>query len=165
MGLYSYLTAKFNIDAVNYNPNFDPRDANSDYILPGVSDKAKPILDALDISPDLLDFCYYPISVEIPIGHWRKCNHIHAFFIRNEFKDDCEPVPVSKDDIAQLIDRCEEVLADRSRAEELLPTRDGFFFGSTEYDDGYFLTLQPTIDRLKPLLALELECFIYQASW
>ena len=37
-----------------------------------------------------------------------------------------------------MIETCKAVLEDHSKAEELLPTRAGFFFGSTEYDDWYF---------------------------
>ena len=33
---------------------------------------------------------------------------------------------------------CDKVLDDNSLAEELLPTRSGFFFGSTDYDEWYF---------------------------
>lgn len=48
------------------------------------------------------------------------------------------PFRVYRDYITDLLDKCNKVLADHSKAEELLPTMDGFFFGSTEYDDYYF---------------------------
>ena len=42
------------------------------------------------------------------------------------------------DDVEELLEACKQVLADHSKAEELLPTCDGFFFGSTDYDEWYF---------------------------
>ncbi len=37
----------------------------------------------------------------------------------------------------KLLEVCKQVAADPSKAEELLPTQSGFFFGGTEYDEYY----------------------------
>ena len=55
--------------------------------------------------------------------------------------------------LGDLLNRCAEVLADRSKASELLPTTDGFFFGGTEYDDWYFNSLKNTIQEIIPILS------------
>jgi hypothetical protein len=67
------------------------------------------------------------------------------------------------------------VLADRTKADELLPTEGGFFFGGTEYDEYYFQDLEYTQRRLTELLPLmkrkndkgyhDNDTAVYQASW
>jgi hypothetical protein len=73
---------------------------------------------------------------------------------------------VYRDKIEQLRDTCMEVLADNSKAEELLPSASGFFFGSTEYDEYYFGDLQVTVEMLNRALELpEMYDLYYQSSW
>lgn len=43
-------------------------------------------------------------------------------------------------------------LEDPSKAMELLPTKEGFFFGSTEYDQWYWWDLQFTMEKLDRLM-------------
>ena len=52
-------------------------------------------------------------------------------------------------------------------ASELLPTRDGFFFGSTEYNEWYFEYLLDFRDILKKLYYVDTEKYdiYYIASW
>ena len=83
------------------------------------------------------------------IGYWRKANAIHNFFTSiKDQHESCESIEVTKDMLGMLLDRCTMVLEDRSRADELLPTTSGFFFGSTEYDEWYFKKLEDTINQL-----------------
>lgn len=102
-------------------------------------------------------------------AYWRKANHIHQWFVDNvqDGQDNCGYYDVSGEDIERLISVCEEVLADHSKADELLPTQSGFFFGSTEYDEYYFEDIKQTIKMLKPLLdkKFDLVSFYYHASW
>jgi hypothetical protein len=67
----------------------------------------------------------------------------------------------------ELIDLCKRVLADNSLAEELLPSRAGFFFGSTEYDEWYFGDIEQTVTMLETVLRETPEdwTFAYQSSW
>jgi hypothetical protein len=48
---------------------------------------------------------------------------------------------------------------------ELLPTRAGFFFGSTDYDEGYISDIDNTINRLQDALKDEEGDFYYRSSW
>lgn len=102
-------------------------------------------------------------------AYWRKANHIHQWFVTNvqDGRDDCGHYYVSSESIEKLISVCEEVLADHSKADELLPTQSGFFFGSTEYDEYYFRDIKQTIQMLEPLLdkKFDLVSFYYHASW
>ncbi len=69
--------------------------------------------------------------------------------------------------LQELKDRIVKVQKDRSLAAELLPTGDGFFFGSTDYDEGYFADLDDTYEKLERILAHEDESikYIYSANW
>lgn len=59
-----------------------------------------------------------------------------------------------------------KVLANPDTAADLLPTQDGFFFGSTDYDEYYMQDIESTIDIIEPLLEKEeQDTFYYQSSW
>lgn len=93
-------------------------------------------------------------SVDTELVYWRKANAIHNFFTSlKEQHESCESIEVTKDMLGMLLDRCTMVLEDRSRADELLPTTSGFFFGSTEYDEWYFNKLEDTIKDITPILS------------
>lgn len=109
------------------------------------------------------------------VMYWRKANQIHKWFVDNVQKgeDDCGTYYVSSEQLRALVETCEAVLADHDKAEELLPSQSGFFFGGTEYDDYYFQDLEQTVETLKPLLE-EVEQaetekvwfdFQYSSSW
>lgn len=69
------------------------------------------------------------------VAYFRKVNFLIPFF---GYEENCSNIEIDKYQVEDLIEACNEVLEDHSKAEELLPTTDGFFFGSTEYDDWYF---------------------------
>ena len=101
---------------------------------------------------------------------WRKANAIHNWFVKNVQGgiDNCERFYVSREDMKKLISTCKEVLADTSKAETLLPSTSGFFFGSTEYDEWYYRNLEKTVKMLEHALNLPAlkDCdFYYQSSW
>ena len=75
---------------------------------------------------------------------------------------------VEVDTLKRLVDLCKEVLADNSKAEDLLPTQDGFFFGDTGYNDYYFEDLAYTVEKLTPFVTdpdWQIWDFNYQSSW
>ena len=107
------------------------------------------------------------------VGYWRKANHIHNWFVENvqEGKDNCGDYWVSKEDLEKLLDLCKQIIEDPSKAEELLPTRSGFFFGGTEYDEYYMNSIEHTINILEEVLSevdergyLHGEIY-YSSSW
>lgn len=105
------------------------------------------------------------------VGYWRKANAIHHWFVEEcaEGVDECQDIVVSLKQIGWLIDACNEVLKDNSRASDVLPTQDGFFFGGTDYDEWYFKEIQYTKDLLEKVrLFIENDdrySLIYNASW
>lgn len=108
------------------------------------------------------------ISVEMKVGQWRKANAIHAYFVDNcqNGEDDCRLSYVSPEKLTELLDLCKQVLADHSKADELLPSQSGFFFGNTEYDEWYFSDLTDTVEILENALKMGDDWeFYYQSSW
>ena len=117
-------------------------------------------------------------TVSFQVGYWRKANEIHSWIVDHlaNGKDECQEIYFPVDSMKELVGLCEQVLADNSLAPTLLPTKSGFFFGGTEYDEDYFCDLQSTIDQLKPIiefmeshtpsadLDLYYDCY-YRASW
>lgn len=120
------------------------------------------------------------MDVKIPVGYWRKANALHAWFIREQAEDDCKPFSVTLEELENLDKICEEVIADPSKGQELLPTRSGFFFGPTDLNDPD--TLRWYIEDLERTRSIIANCkkfhddyklinekgmisFIYEASW
>jgi hypothetical protein len=58
-----------------------------------------------------------------------------------------------------------KAIDDASVAKELLPTEEGFFFGSTDYDQYYYEDIAQTRDTLEELLAEPGDEFEYSSSW
>lgn len=107
-------------------------------------------------------------EVRVEAGYWRKANQIHDWFVRQvqDGEDECRPHPVYREHLEQLQDLCQQVLADPSKAEELLPTAKGFFFGDTSYGEGYMEDLKHTVDIIDRCLALpDTWSFEYCSSW
>jgi hypothetical protein len=107
-------------------------------------------------------------EVSIDAGYWRKANAIHDWFVREcqGGVDECQPSYVSREQLGELRQLCEEVLEDRTLASKLLPTTAGFFFGSTEYDEYYFQDIELTVKIIDSVSALPNEWeFEYRSSW
>jgi len=108
------------------------------------------------------------------VGYWRKANHIHKWFVENIQKgvDDCGEYYIKEDQLANLLETCKEVLKDRDKAEKLLPTTSGFFFGTTDYDEYYFGDIENTVSIIESLFEPDLDGgsylkgdIYYSSSW
>jgi len=162
MGLDQYLTAKKYVSKWDYSGGFDSKVITQEFqdLLP------------MD-TPDITKYGQFAgITVEYPVGYWRKANAIHNFFVQNvgEDVDDCREMWVDRDVLVELRSRCDDVIkADNTEemAQEVgLETVSGFFFGDTEYGEWYKEDLKLTIEICDFVLALPEEySFHYQASW
>lgn len=129
--------------------------------------------------------------IEESVGYWRKANAIHNWFVENvqDGVDNCGNYYVSTEQLQELLDLCKKVkkiakvkdgkneedriIENEEEIEELLPTQDGFFFGTTTYNGWYMQDIDYTIDLLKRLLKEEKELnklgfysdFEYSSSW
>lgn len=108
-------------------------------------------------------------SVRCEALYWRKANEIHQWFVDHvqNGKDERQESYVSREQLQELLSTIEQVLENRELAPELLPTASGFFFGSTEYDEGYWEDLTDTKEKLTALLSKDWKGweFYYRASW
>jgi hypothetical protein len=154
MGLDMYLTAERYMSKY-----FDAED----------SAKIAAINEIFDIAGEE-DGDYGAQSVIFKVAYWRKANAIHQWFVENcqEGVDECQKAYVSREQLQTLLDLCKEIVASPKKGSKLLPTANGFFFGSTEYDDYYMQDITYTVERLEKILkdsALEKSDFYYQSSW
>ena len=107
-------------------------------------------------------------EIKIKAGYWRKANQIHKWFVENvqSGTDDCGYYDVSRQDLIDLKEICNTVIANKELASTTLPTESGFFFGATEYDDWYYNDLSETVEMLDKALNLGKEWdFEYHSSW
>lgn len=107
-------------------------------------------------------------EISIEAGYWRKANQIHDWFVKNVQggEDECRPHYVSREQLTELRDLCNQVLCNHELAGELLPTASGFFFGNTDYDDWYFEQLETTVSIINNALELPNSWeFEYLSSW
>ena len=90
------------------------------------------------------------MSYEEYNAYFRKVNFLFYYFdsTLGKMYDSCYAF-VELDDVDDIIDRCERVLKDHRLAQSLLPTQDGFFFGSTDYDNWYFSDVKDCLKQMK----------------
>ena len=103
------------------------------------------------------------------VGYWRKANAIHGWFVNEvqEGNDNCKEYRVDKDDFKKLLVIIKKILKEPSSAKKLLPTYEGFFFGSYEYDKYYIEDLEYTKKLLEEIIAKNDDYgeYYYQSSW
>ena len=82
-------------------------------------------------------------------AYFRKVNFLFAYYENKGKMVEQYYAFTDKEDIDDIIDRCERVLAHHSLANELLPTQSGFFFGGTDYDEYYFYDVKDCLNQMK----------------
>ena len=125
-------------------------------------------------------------SFELGEVYWKRVNPIHDWFV-NETRfgnDEERTFEISEDSLKDLLDICKEILKEKELngrdsaillAEETLPTRAGFSFETTEYQDYYFSTLERTITDVESLISIDVpkkvdgitfwSYYEYTSSW
>ncbi len=149
MGLDMYLTAKRYLSTYNAEDKF--------------------LAEKVGNMPDLKNGLMRVKEVSCELMYWRKANAIHRWFVENvqENEDDCRSHYVPSEKLIELREMCSEALKNRDKAGELLPTQEGFFFGSTSIDDDYFVDMADTMFGLENIEQLEADGweFFYCSSW
>jgi hypothetical protein len=109
-------------------------------------------------------------EITVRVGYWRKVNHIHKWFVTNvqEGEDNCASYYVSIEKLKELRQLCQQVADFQLLAVDNLPTANGFFFGTTDYDEYYFESVKDTVKILDSAIKLveagdwDIE---YSSSW
>lgn len=125
------------------------------------------------------------VYIDEKVSYWRKANAIHKWFVDNvqDGVDNCQSYYVSTKKLEELLELCKKVkktakvkdgiIENVEEIEELLPTTDGCFFGSTNYDEWYMQDIDYTIKILGQILREEKKLneqgfysdFEYSSSW
>jgi hypothetical protein len=154
MGLDMYLYASKYTSPAEWRPEDERK-------------KFKDILKAID-GEKFVDTDLPSINIDLKVGYWRKANQIHQWFVDNvqDGNDNCAEYYVDRDKLIELRELCKLALKDKGKAEELLPTQSGFFFGSTEIDEWYWQDVNATIEIINRCLEMpDTWTFKYQSSW
>ena len=115
-----------------------------------------------------LDMYLTDPKTEEDVGYWRKANAIHHWFVTHcqDGVDDGQTYAVSVQQLKTLRRVCVAVLDNHDLAPALLPTKSGFFFGGTAYDEWYFHKLSDTVKILTDVLESASEDgYVYWAWW
>lgn len=86
-----------------------------------------------------------------PDGYFRKVNCVYRYF---EDRLEDEACLVTYKDLCDLMNRATRIIQARSKevAEDLLPTRSGFFFGGTDYDEWYYVQMKEILEQCSKML-------------
>ncbi|MEN2279644.1 hypothetical protein AAH973_01645 [Enterococcus faecalis] len=105
------------------------------------------------------------------IGYWRKANQIRVFFASYApelIGENIEMLAVNKEMLLELKRRINCCLTERNEniSSELLPTSQGFFFGSSEYDGWYYEQLENTLPIIEEaLIAINNNNLVFYGEW
>ena len=130
---------------LNY-PHFDLKDLGVSYSYETGEYSITPV------PLEKFEECFYEILKHYHghhVGYFRKVNCVYRYF---EDKLTDETAWVTKDECEDIVKRCSAVLENPDLASELMPTRSGFFFGSTEYDKYYFSDLKDVRKQFKSFI-------------
>ena len=101
-------------------------------------------------------------------AYFRKVNFIYRYFEQTlgTMHNECYAF-VRPEDVDDLVDRCGKVLENPALASSLLPTKEGFFFGNTDYDEWYIQDVKDCLTQMKKYRKLLKEGVVGYAvfSW
>jgi hypothetical protein len=161
MGLDMYLY----VDEYVSRKHWDKRDENGEAVN---NPQFEAIASVLQSTKHIQEDSWTGLTIQVPVGYWRKANAIHGWIVNNyaDGVDECQEIGLPRVALEDLLNTCKKVLVNPDYADELLPPQSGFFFGSTEVDEYYIHDLKYTVELLEGLLKDEaLDWFIYRASW
>ena len=165
MGLDMYLSARKYVEKIDWNLLHGNSDMDySSATLPRYRD----VITAADMFDVEESNDIYGAHVSVNCAYWRKVNAVHNWFVENvqRGEDDCGEYYVTHDKIKELLATARQCLFTKDPT--LLPPQAGFFFGSTDIDEGYWWGIKNTISQLNRLVELpdfDRLSFYYQSSW
>jgi hypothetical protein len=124
--------------------------------------------DLQDFQTDIFERNFVSKQTKYHIGYWRKFNALHSYIVENfaDGVDDCKPIYLSPSDIDNILNTLRKARDNKDKANEILPTSSGFFFGSQDYDEWYWKDVEYSIRLFEELIKVKDEYEIYyEASW
>lgn len=94
------------------------------------------------------------------LAYFRKVNFLFESFSGSLNEEETTAV-ITRGEMEELIEKCEFVLNNRDKASEILPTCDGFFFGSLDYDDYYFESVAKVLLSFQVILENYSDDYLY----
>lgn len=171
MGLDQYLYARKYISGTDYS-----RDLNGQFLMTP-NRELDTIISTIGLTRDDLEPELPSATIGVKVLQWRKANQIHNWFVENvqRGEDDCKDYYVSRESLEELLATLGQALQAREggddtgmTVEDILPTAQGFFFGSEEYDEYYWNQVEWTYEAINKLLnnpKFEDFDFEYSSSW
>lgn len=103
------------------------------------------------------------------LGYTSNSNAVFGWIERNVGEiGNYADLPMGREHFVQLKADCEFVLAHRDKAEEVMPVREGFYFGSYKYDKYYFYKLENAVEICDKVLSevdFDSEDVFFHAWW
>lgn len=160
MGLDMYLSKKTYVQNWSHNP---PEQNHQ------IEVKRGGVLRT-DVKPSRITY------ITEQLAYWRKFNALHGWFVDNCGRgvDECQEMSVEEEKLEELLGILKEVSSNITKAGELLPPTQGFFFGGDEVDEYYIEQVNSTIELIEGILkeqklseeyGIHSGDFYYQASW
>lgn len=175
-GRNEYKVRKDKIDEVkaNIKKRYSSWDDKKEYGYDGIADGAAYWRKANQIHKWFVDNCGDGID-ECQMMNISKSKLELLLHIAQKVKDSCELVE-GKIQNGYTFENGKETpimedgkyIKDPTVAKELLPASEGFFFGSTAYDQWYLDDIESTIEQISKILEttdFDKEYVTYQASW
>lgn len=145
MGLDQYLYAREYISGKNHK-----RTDEGDYISED-NPAFVSVLEAVNLTGEEVADDFPALTVEVKVAQWRKAWQIHNWFVREiqDGDDNCKDYYVSREQLIDLRNLCQQVLDNPESAEDLLPDP----YPSADGDDEWSkYQLNHTISQLDKLL-------------
>lgn len=116
--------------------------------------------------------------------YWRKFNALHEYIFKQYGgeEDNCTKIYLGVEELRDICDLLREIvrvaklkdgkIVNANEVARLLPTAEGFFWGSTDYDEYYYNEVKSTVEELERLLVEDkklkdcgLETKYYYYAW
>lgn len=108
------------------------------------------------------------------VAYFRKVNFLLPYF---GYEENCTHIEITKQQVEDIVGDCKKLLVIQltetnekfvEKAQEIMPTERGFFFGSTEYDEWYVHDLKEVLEKFSKLLEtfdFENDTLLMHCSW
>lgn len=97
----------------------------------------------------------FDLEKDIEVAYWRKHNALLNFIEQMLEKpiENTVPQPLTKENLEEILEVSKAIYYRQADPDTIMPTIRGFFFGSTDYDEGYFHDAKITVEQISEILS------------